>query len=107
MTSLDMADPDLLVGRRPTTNVPSQALVLINSPEVNNWARQTAERIAQQADDFEESLQLTYKIVLQRSASQEDLQTAREHFAGQESSLDAWHEYVAVLFAGTQFRLLD
>ena len=45
MTSLDIADPDLLVGRRPTTNVPSQALVLINSPEVNDWARQAAERI--------------------------------------------------------------
>ena len=37
--ALDVADPDMLVGRRPTTNVPSQALVLINSPDVNRWAR--------------------------------------------------------------------
>ena len=38
LLALDMADPDLLVGKRPTTNVPSQALALINSEEVNQWA---------------------------------------------------------------------
>ena len=107
MTSLDMADPDLIVGRRPTTNVPAQALVLINSPEINDWARQTAERITRQASDFEQRLQLTYKIVLQRGASPRELRTAREYFAGHESSLDAWHQLVAALFAGTPFRLLD
>jgi hypothetical protein len=107
MTSLDMADPDLLVGRRPTTNVPSQALVLINSPEVNDWARLTAERVLGEADSFDDRIERTFRLVLQSSPNDEQLAIAKEFFTGREASLDAWHQYVAALFAGTPFRLLD
>jgi len=107
LTALDVADPDLLTGKRPTTNVPSQALVLINSPDVNAWARSTAERIMIQASDFESRLKLTHKLCLQRSPNQDDRNIATNLFAGGEGSLDDWHQYVAAIFAGTEFRLLD
>jgi hypothetical protein len=107
MTALDAADPDLLVGRRPTTNVPSQALVLINSPDINSWARVTAERIMDNASGFEDRFDLAYRLCLQREANPGDRYIADQFFAARIESLDAWHQYVAAIFAGTEFRLLE
>ncbi len=107
LTALDVADPDLLVGKRPTTNVPSQALVLINSPDVNKWSRDTAERILDESVDFEDRLEMVFRICLQRAPCEEDLRIAAPVFDGQLESLDAWHEFIAAIFAGTEFRLLD
>ena len=117
LTALDVADPDLLVGRRPTTNVPSQALVLINSPDINRWARQTAERIVAETDDPMERLELAYRICLQRTTNSTDRELARQFLFREEireneesspaRSVDRWHQYVAALFASTEFRLLD
>ena len=117
LTALDVADPDLLVGRRPTTNVPSQALVLINSPDIDRWARQTAERIVAATNDPLERLDLAYRICLQRTTNSTDRELARQFLfreeqgvtetGARERSVDRWHQYVAALFASTEFRLLD
>lgn len=117
LTALDVADPDLLVGRRPTTNVPSQALVLINSPDIDRWARQTAERIVAATNDPLERLDLVFRICLQRTTNSTDRELARQFLfreeqgvnetGARERSVDRWHQYVAALFASTEFRLLD
>jgi hypothetical protein len=115
MTMLDAADPDLLVGRRPTTNVPAQALVLINSPDVNRWALQTAQRVIDGADQFDTRLELAYAICLGRAPQAADRELAAAFFAdptgdrppGGHESLDAWHQWIAGLFACTEFRLLE
>ncbi|MCA9173695.1 MAG: DUF1553 domain-containing protein [Planctomycetales bacterium] len=49
LAAFDFADPDLVVGRRAETNVPAQALLLLNSPEVMEAAKQAAARIAVRA----------------------------------------------------------
>jgi hypothetical protein len=107
MTSLDVADPDLLVGQRPVTNVPSQALVMINSSEVNQWALVTANRILREETDFDSRLRLACRLLLQREPNAGDLEVAKWYFRDRESSLDSWHHYVSAMFAGTPFRLLD
>ncbi|MGI9472627.1 MAG: DUF1553 domain-containing protein, partial [Rubripirellula sp.] len=110
--------PDLLVGLRPTTNVPSQALVLINSPDVNQWSRMTAQRIMEETTGFSERLELAYRLCLHRMATSTDREIADQFFASHDGlrakenatpdeSLDQWHQYVAALFASTEFRLLD
>jgi len=107
MTALDAADPDLLVGRRPTTNVPGQALILINSPEVHDWARATATRVIENANGFDERLRFAYQLCLQRPPTEQDRALANDFFADEQDSLDAWHQWIAAIFAGTEFRLLD
>lgn len=107
LASLDSANPDLIVGRRPTTNVPAQALVLINSPVVDAWAKQTSQRIVAEATNYEERIRLTFEICLQRSPNQDDLEIAKRFFGGETESPLFWHQYVAGLFASTEFRLLD
>ncbi len=107
MQMLDVADPDLLVGRRPTTNVPSQSLVLINSPEVNQWATEAATRITNSASQFDVRLRRAFWLTLQREMTSTDRELAINFFAGREDSLDAWKELVAAIYASTEFRLLD
>ncbi|NND98174.1 MAG: DUF1553 domain-containing protein, partial [Pirellulaceae bacterium] len=107
MTMLDVADPDMLVGRRPTTNVPAQALVLINSPEIHHWADTTATKILDSATGFDSRLQNTFLRCLQRDPKTSDRTIAEDFFAGQENSKQAWREYIAALFASTEFRILD
>ncbi len=107
MVMLDVADPDLLVGRRSKTNVPSQALVLINSKEVNEWAKAAADRILASGTGFETRLQNVYLETVQRDPHQQDRAIAKEFFQDREESNEAWREYIAAIFASTEFRLLD
>ncbi|GAA5509951.1 DUF1553 domain-containing protein [Novipirellula caenicola] len=107
LTALDAADPDLLVGKRPTTNVPGQALVLINSPEINQWSETTAERICNEHRDFPTRIEAAYRRCFQRLPTAEDHRLATDFFAGQEDSASRWHAFVAAMFAATEFRLLD
>ncbi len=107
MTALDAADPDLLVGHRPTTNVPGQALVLINSPIVAEWARITSQRVVTSSTDFEDQIKLAYQSCLHRLPNTDDREIADAFFAGDRSSPDRWHQWIAAMFASTEFRLLD
>uniref|UniRef100_UPI0035633D4D DUF1553 domain-containing protein n=1 Tax=Stieleria sp. TaxID=2795976 RepID=UPI0035633D4D len=112
MTALDAADPDLLVGKRPTTNVPGQALVLINSDDVIRWAQQTADRILQSESTWEGRLRSAYRLCLSRQPSPSDLDIA-EHYVGISQSLTddqlkhRFADFVAAIFASTEFRMLD
>ncbi len=107
MVALDMADPDLLVGRRPTTNVPGQALVLVNSPDINRWAEAAGSRVFDASDSFEGRLRKAYRLVLQRSPDAMDRRIAKGFLGDRVDSPDAWREFVAAMFAGTEFRWLD
>ncbi|MEE2938464.1 MAG: DUF1553 domain-containing protein [Planctomycetota bacterium] len=107
LSALDAADPDLLVGRRPTTNVPTQALLLINSPVVDAWAGETSSRILDAVSGFDERLRLSYQVCLQRDLGGDDRMIAQRFFQDRIDSPQAWHQFIAALFASTEFRLLD
>ncbi len=107
VTALDSADPDLLVGKRPTTNVPGQALVLINSPEIKQWSEATAKRICSNHSDFSARIKEAYRCCFQRMPTAEDREIATAFFAGHENSTSRWHAFIAAMFAATEFRLLD
>lgn len=109
LMKLDAAEPDLLVGKRPTTNVPAQALVLLNSPDVNRWAEQTAARVLAAADEFDTRLEHAFRLCIQRQPRGDDRELAERFFARENDreSLQAWHEFVAGLMASTEFRLLE
>lgn len=116
LATLDAADPDLLVGKRTTTNVPSQALALIGSDEVRQWATMTVQRLTRQSrlavNDTDSLVESVYINVLQRSARPSDRvlvdawlnsPTAKR----MDDDQSRWREWIAALFAGTEFRFLD
>ena len=107
LTALDAADPDLIVGDRPTTNVPGQALVLVNSPDIIAWAEDTSRRILAEAEGYEDRLREAYRRLFQREPDRYDRQIADPFFAGGFDDAGRWHEFVAAMFAATEFRWLD
>lgn len=112
LTALDAADPDLLVGKRPNTNVPGQALVLMNSEDVVGWAHATAERLAQQHPTHRERLEASFRVCLSRDPTKSELELA-EHYTqvtpemNEAEKLERLKDWIAAVFASTEFRFLD
>ena len=107
LLALDMADPDLLVGKRPTTNVPSQALALINSEEVNQWAAQTTSRVLDEVMSLDSRVEKVTRLLLQRYPREQEILLAREFFREREEDPDAWNQYISAVYASSPFRFLD
>ncbi|MEM6365981.1 MAG: DUF1553 domain-containing protein, partial [Planctomycetota bacterium] len=117
MTVLDAANPDLLVGKRTTTNVPAQALVLLNSKPVNVWADATAKRLIKEtyAENIDDSMgnvslliQRTYQRCLSRSPTAAECGISQSYLRDQANNLpQRLSDIVAAIFASTEFRLLD
>ncbi|MBL6724579.1 MAG: DUF1553 domain-containing protein [Rubripirellula sp.] len=107
LLALDMADPDLLVGKRPTTNVPSQALVLINSEEVNEWAKETSSRVLAESMSLGSRVEQVSRLLLQRYPRVDEMQLAEEFFDGREENADAWVQYISAIYASSPFRFVD
>jgi hypothetical protein len=121
----DFADPDLVVGRRPVTNVPAQALFLLNSPFVMESADLTAERLmSASGGTLVELIDQIYEEVLSRRATPGEIQQACQFLQVQDEqqSLDAIAadsassdeplqtrvaRLIHVLFASTEFRMLE
>lgn len=83
LTVFDFADPNFVVGQRPNTNVPAQALLMLNSPFVRQCATQMAERrLAQPPQSLNEELKSLYLAALNRPASDSE-QLAMREFVGQ------------------------
>lgn len=111
LATLDAADPDLLVGKRPTTNVPAQAFALIGSDEVRQWAAMTAQRLLNQVPADQDRIESVYRRVLQRSPRPADRALVHAWMnspaAAQMDEPSRWQYWIAAMFAGTEFRFLD
>ncbi len=107
LTSFDFADPDLIVGRRSSTNVPTQGLVLLNNPEVRQWCEQIADRLRTTESEPHERLRRMYQWLLQREPTVQERQWLLEFAAGQADETEAWVKLVQTLVASTEFRFLD
>ncbi|WP_291177874.1 PSD1 and planctomycete cytochrome C domain-containing protein [Gimesia sp.] len=62
----DFAEPSLVTGDREQTNVPVQALYLMNSPFVLERARSLAMRLMNEADSDQDRLRLAYRLCFSR-----------------------------------------
>lgn len=101
----DVANPNLVVGRRSVTNLPTQALFLMNSPFIREQAGHTARRlIGDQATVAD-----AYQLILARPPSKsERLTTATflESFPPDQKK-EGWTQLCQTLFACVDFRFLD
>ncbi|MGE3780318.1 MAG: DUF1553 domain-containing protein, partial [Pirellulaceae bacterium] len=122
LTVFDFADPDLVTGKRPVTNVPTQALLLLNDPFVMDCAQRTSEQLLAVADPTDEArVTAAYDRILSRPPTADDLQravaflqAARAELAAPGNRADAsgaeteaFVRFVHVLLASTEFRILD
>jgi hypothetical protein len=122
----DFAEPGFVNGSRETTNVPSQALYLLNSPFIATAAQKLGGRVIAAhpgAASLDRRVQLAYRLVFSRAPSEAERQAASSFFskfpgtpaAGDvgtasasphEAEAAAWTSFCRVLFASAEFRYL-
>jgi hypothetical protein len=78
MTAFDMPNPFSSMGRRNVSNVPAQALILLNDPLVHELAARWADRIQASTDSAEAGVQSMMRTVLLRDPSPKELQQGLE-----------------------------
>ncbi len=119
LLAFDFADPDLVTGRRSITNVPAQALLLLNSPFVMQQAEHTADRVRSN-NSSGDVIKRTYELVLSRppttaevSRAKTFLETAKREQSktkpdkSQAKPLSPLAQLIHTLFATTEFRMLN
>lgn len=89
MLAFDVPPPVTTTGSRTVSNVPAQALILLNNEFVNQQARLWADRLLQQSDSdrAQELLQTAWLQLLGRPATEEDLQPLLEFAGGQDERI--------------------
>jgi len=125
LTVFDFADPDMSTGKRNATNVPAQALLLMNSPFVIESCQQTAKHLLSNPQLAPaERLRQIYQQILSRPPTEAETERALQFLADCGSNetatggknepddaaaaeLAAWSQLVQVLFASTEFRILN
>ena len=106
----DFADPDLVTGRRASTTVPAQALLLLNSPFVMKQAEAAANRIESMTADRHGQIILSYQFTFCRLPTAIEIGRAEEFLkmanAG-DDNMPPLAQMIQMLFAATEFRTLD
>jgi uncharacterized protein DUF1553/uncharacterized protein DUF1549/cytochrome c len=111
----DFAEPSLVTGVRETTNVPVQALYLMNSPFVQSRARALADRLLREADNNEKRIRLAFLLCFSRIPDADELKLAAAYFEqGDQLTGDVEKQrqqilasYCQALLSTAEFRNLD
>jgi hypothetical protein len=83
LTTLDAPGREVCTVRRPRTNTPLQALVLMNDPTYVEAARKLAERLMAEADSPEDRIALAFRLATARRPTPAETAVLRRVFEGQ------------------------
>ena len=113
----DFPEPSNPQGLRDVTNVPTQALYLMNSPFVIEQSERFAERIRAAAATDQDRIQLAYTIAFGREATAPEIERSLAMIGELETGMEeneqtgptaaAWAALCQALFASAEFRYLD
>ncbi len=109
----DVADPNMVSGRRNVSTLPTQALFMMNSPLVQDQSQLAAERILAMPDlDDAGRLTWLYQAALGRNPSQVERRLALgyiEEFtkADNAQTTQAWAHVCQSVFSSLDFRFVD
>ena len=115
----DFAEPSLIVAARDVTNVPSQALYLMNNSFVRAQAAALAQRVLAAPITYPERIRLAYQLALSRPPAERELARAQQFLLGEARGLipvkagskadaadGAWSAFCQALLASAEFRYL-
>ena len=111
----DFAEPSLVTGDREITNVPVQALYLMNSPFVQARATALADRLLRESDDHEQRLRIAWMLCFSRAPDADETTIAAAFFEQgrrlTEDTVDSSRQllanYCQALLATAEFRNVD
>lgn len=133
LDAFDFAENSLVTGKRETTNVPSQALYLLNSPTVTTQAQKLAERVLAAypggpnggaSANLDQRIAQAYWLTLSRAPDAAERQAAATFFDKFRATANvsststpalrnavetraAWTSFCRALFASAEFRFLN
>ncbi len=107
LTVFDFADPESVVGERPVTNVPTQALFLLNSSFVRETARSAADQFKAISADEAAGVDELFRQALARPATDEERAWGLEFLRAVPQGDEPWTLLVQAVFASTAFRTLE
>jgi hypothetical protein len=98
--AFDFAAPTMVVGKRNTSTVPTQALFVLNHPFMRDQAKAAAVRLKDEHDPITHA----YWLALGRAPTPAERDLAQEYLANSDSGLA---DLVHALFASIGFRYID
>ncbi|MFT6861694.1 MAG: hypothetical protein ACJAVK_000247 [Akkermansiaceae bacterium] len=101
----DAPNPNLVVGKRSVTNLPTQALFLMNSPFIREQSQLTAQRLLTE----KATITHAYQLILSRPPSESE-RTTTANFLTQfppDQKAEAWTQLCQTLFSCIDFRFID
>ena len=111
--AFDFADINQPIGQRTTSTVATQALYLMNHPQVIELARTAARRLPQDGAP-EAGIRRAYQLALSRPPDAAETALARDFLevaisgnATEAERRDAWAQLIQTLWATPEFRYLD
>ncbi len=105
-TLFDFPDPSLILGERPTTTIPAQALFLMNNPFVIRNAEALADRLLAENTDEDARLIRAYRLCYSRPPSAKELAKARtfvDEYGRGQARRATWTALCQALFASAEF----
>ena len=103
--AFDYPIPFTTIGHRTVSNVPAQALTLMNDPFVHEQARLWGKEMAAKPGTVDERIEWMYRQAFARSPNEDELQTCRE-FLGEQPEASAWGSFAHSLFNVKEFRFV-
>jgi hypothetical protein len=107
LMTFDFPAPFSTMGRRSVSNVPAQALTMMNSPLVAEQAKLWAQRIAKQAGDDDAKIRIMFVEALGRPPSDAQLASARHFLTENAKSADRWQDLAHTLYNMKAFLYLN
>ncbi|MFO0813128.1 MAG: DUF1549 domain-containing protein [Gemmatales bacterium] len=118
LSTFDKPDGDMVQGARESTNVPGQALFMLNSDLLKSQSEKLVERLVTQypgngLDKFTERFTLAIKLVYNRLPTKAESDLARNYLVklganrSRTEGQKAWVSLCRSLFAAAEFRLLE
>ena len=108
MLAFDTPSPFNTVGRRTVSNVPSQALMLMNDPFIRAQSKLWGNKIKSLQDPLPERIQAMYRQAYSREPSEEELATLQSFMESQSQTdpNNAWATLAHVLVSSKEFVLV-
>ena len=105
LTVFDRPNPSTPRGRRSTSNVPAQALAMLNDPLVGQAAAAWGRVLAEASGTVEERVALAVRTAFGRSPGPQEV-ARLVSFLGDDPGREAWEDLVAGLMSAKEFRYL-
>jgi hypothetical protein len=103
LLTFDTPIPFSTVGRRQVSNVPAQALILMNDPFVHEQAERWGKELAKKSNSVDERVSGMYLTAFGRPPTTDEAKACAAFVAGKEANAKAWGDLAHTLFNVKEF----